>query len=139
MSGAVIKPDVFKELLPEVPFSEIPFNAKVTSDKTIILSENGGFALPMHVPYMNNMGNYTASLGQICRFLAQKAEEKGVEIYTGCAVDEILYNSEGKVIGAKTKDTGIDHHGHIMENFQSGTSIEAKITIFAEGTRGSLT
>ena len=61
-----------------------------------------------------------------------------MEIYTGFAVDEILYK-DGKVIGAKTKDTGMDHHGNQLENFQAGTRIEAKITIFAEGTRGSLT
>ncbi len=60
-----------------------------------------------------------------------------MEIYTGFAVDEILYK-DGKVIGAKTKDTGIDHHGNQLENFQPGTRIEAKITVFAEGTRGSL-
>jgi electron-transferring-flavoprotein dehydrogenase len=137
LSGAVLKPAVFKELLPGVEISEIPFNAKVTKDKTILLSENGGIALPFHIPYMNNLGNYTASLGQICRYLAVKAEEKGVEIYAGFAVDEILYY-DGKVIGAKTKDTGLDHHGNQLENFQPGTRIEAKITVFAEGTRGSL-
>ena len=137
LSGAVIKPEVFKELLPEVELSEIPFNAKVTKDQTILLSENGHITLPFHIPYMNNIGNYTASLGQICKYLAVKAEEKGVEIYTGFAVDEILYK-DGKVIGAKTKDTGLDHHGNQLENFQAGTRVEAKITIFAEGTRGSL-
>ena len=137
LSGAVIKPAVFKELLPEVELSEIPFNAKVTKDSTILLSENGHITLPFHIPYMNNIGNYTASLGQICKYLAVKAEEKGVEIYPGFAVDEILYQ-DGKVIGAKTKDTGIDHHGNQLENFQAGTRVEAKITIFAEGTRGSL-
>jgi len=137
LSGAVIKPEVFKQLLPDVEFSDIPFNAKVIKDSTVLLSENGAFTLPVHVPYMNNAGNYTASLGQICRFLAQKAEEKGVEIYTGFAVDEILYEN-GKVIGAKTIDTGVDHHGNKQENFQAGTRIEAKLTIFAEGTRGSL-
>jgi electron-transferring-flavoprotein dehydrogenase len=138
LSGAVIKPEVFKELLPEAEFSEIPFNAKVVNDTTILLGEKSHIALPFHVPYMNNMGNYTASLGQVCKYLATKAEERGVEIYTGFAVDEILYN-DGKVIGAKTKDTGLDHHGNQLENFQAGTRIEAKITIFAEGTRGSLT
>ena len=137
LSGAVIKPEVFKELLPEVELSEIPFNAKVTKDSTILLSENGHITLPFHIPYMNNIGNYTASLGQICKYLAVKAEEKGVEIYPGFAVDEILYR-DGKVIGAKTKDTGLDHHGNQLENFQAGTRVEAKITIFAEGTRGSL-
>ncbi|HUX95073.1 MAG TPA: electron-transfer flavoprotein:ubiquinone oxidoreductase [Bacteroidales bacterium] len=138
LSGAVIKPYVFKELLPEVDFSEIPFASKVTKDRTILLSEKGSVALPFHLPYMSNKGNYVASLGQICRFLAVKAQEKGVEIYPGFAVDEILYK-DGKVIGAKTKDTGLDHHGHLLENFQAGTRIEAKVTIFAEGTRGSLT
>jgi electron-transferring-flavoprotein dehydrogenase len=138
LSGAVIKPAVFKELLPGVDFSEIPFNAKVTRDRTVLLSKNGSIALPFHIPYMNNIGNYTASLGKICKYLADKAREKGVEIYTGFAVDEILYK-DGKVIGAKTKDTGLDHQGNQLENFQPGTRIEARITIFAEGTRGSLT
>ena len=114
MSGAVIRPAVFKELLPDVDISEIPFNAKVTKDSTVLLGEKNSFVLPFHVPYMSNAGTYTASLGQICKYLATKAEEKGVEIYTGFAVDEILYK-DGKVIGAKTKDTGIDHHGNQME------------------------
>src|SRR5664280_2091154 len=137
LSGAVIKPSVFKELLPGVDFSEIPFNAKVTKDRTILLSEKRAISLPFHIPHMSNKGNYVASLGQICRYLAQKAGEKGVEIYTGFAVDEILYK-DGKVIGAKTKDTGLDHNGNQLENFQPGTRIEARVTIFAEGTRGSL-
>jgi electron-transferring-flavoprotein dehydrogenase len=138
LSGAVIKPSVFKELLPEADFQEIPFNAKVNKDRTVFLTENRAFILPFHMPYMNNNGNYTASLGQVCKYLAIKAEERGVEIYPGFAVDEILYK-DGKVIGAKTKDTGLDHNGHQLDNFQAGNRIEARITIFAEGTRGSLT
>ncbi len=137
LSGAVIKSEVFKELLPEIDFDQIPFDAKVTKDNTLRLDENGASFLPFHPPFMNNIGNYTASLGQICKYLAKIAEEKGVEIYTGFSVDEILYK-DGKVCGAKTKDTGIDHHGERLANFQAGSSIDAKITIFAEGTRGSL-
>jgi electron-transferring-flavoprotein dehydrogenase len=138
LSGAIIKPSVFKELLPEVPLSEIPFNAKVTKACTVLLAEKRAIALPFHAPYMGNKGNYVASLGQLCKYLAVKAQELGVEIYTGFSVDEILYK-DGKVIGAKTKDTGLDHHGHPLENFQAGSRVEAKVTIFAEGTRGSLT
>jgi electron-transferring-flavoprotein dehydrogenase len=138
LSGAVIKADVFKSLLPEVDFNEIPLNALVTRDKIVMLSEKRAFRLPFHLPYMNNKGNYTASVGKICRYLAIKAEEKGVEIYPGFSVSEILYRDD-KVIGAKTIDTGVDHHGNKLENFQEGTKIEAKLTIFAEGTRGSLT
>ena len=85
LSGAVIKADVFKELLPDVDISEIPFNAKVTKDSTVWLTEKGSIKFPIHIPYMNNIGNYTASLGQICKYLAKKAEEKGVEIYSGFA------------------------------------------------------
>ena len=138
ISGAVIKPDVFKELLPDVDLSEIPFNAKVAKDTMLMLSANSSMKVPFHPPYMSNAGYYTASLGEICRFLAQKAEEKGVEIYSGFAVSDILYDENGKVKGAKTIDTGVDHHGNKLDNFQEGSSIEAKLTIFAEGVRGSL-
>ncbi|MHB9055929.1 MAG: electron transfer flavoprotein-ubiquinone oxidoreductase [Paludibacteraceae bacterium] len=138
LSGAVIKPDIFKTLLPETDFSEIPFDAQVTEDTMVMLSDRGSFKMPFHPPYMSNKGFYTASLGKICRFLATKAEEKGVEIYPGFAVSDILYENN-KVIGVKTIDTGVDHHGNPQENFQPGTRVEAKLTIFAEGTRGSLT
>ena len=137
LSGAVIKADVFKDLLPDVDFNDIPLNAKVKKDAMLLLSEGGKMKLPFHPPYMGNSGNYIASLGEVCRFLAQKAEEKGVEIYPGFAVNEILYEN-GKVVGAKTIDTGVDHHGNKLENFREGSKIEAKLTVFAEGVRGSL-
>ncbi len=139
LSGAVIKADVLKDLLPDTDFNEIPLDAKVVKDTTLLLSKNGFFTLPFHVPYMSDKGNYTASLGQLCRYLATKAEEKGVEIYPGFALNEILYDENGKVIGAKTIDTGVDHYGNCLENFQAGTRIEAKLTVFAEGVRGNLT
>lgn len=138
LSGALIKSSIFKELLPDTDFSEIPFDSKVRKDRTVLLSEKRSVKLPFHAPYMGNKGNHIASLGQICKYLASKAEKKGVEIYPGFAVDEIIYK-EDKVIGAKTKDTGVDHFGNQMANYQPGTRIEAKITIFAEGSRGSLT
>ena len=138
LSGAIICPKVFKELLPDVDFSEIPFNAKVSKDALYLTSKTGKIKLPFDPPFMGNHGNYTASLAEICRYLATKAVEKGVEIYTGFAMSELLYDEEGKVIGAKTIDTGVDHHGEKMENFQPGSQVEAKLTILAEGTRGSL-
>jgi electron-transferring-flavoprotein dehydrogenase len=138
LSGAVIRAEILKELLPEVDFNEFPLNAKVTKDTILLLSKSGAIQSPVHPPYMSNRGNYTVSLGQLCRFLAEKAEEKGVEIYPGFAVSEVLYDDKGKIRGAKTIDTGVDHHGKPLENFQPGTEIEALITVFAEGTRGSL-
>ena len=139
LSGAIICPKVFKELLPDVDFSEIPFNAKVSKETLFLISKDKKLKSPLAPPYMGNKGNYTASLGEICRYLAAKATEKGVEIYSGFAMSELLYDKAGKVIGAKTIDTGVDHHGEKLENFQAGSTVEAKLTIFAEGTRGSLT
>ncbi len=139
LSGAIIKPSVFKELLPDVEFSDIPFDSPVTKDATLLLGKDGNFRVPIPVPYMSNKGNYLASLGEICRFLAQKAEEKGVEVYPGFSMSDICYDDKGQVIGAKAIDTGVDHDGKPMLNFQPGTVVEASITIFAEGSRGSLT
>ncbi len=139
ISGALVRPGIFSELLPDTPAEEIPFDSKVSSNKMYMLSERGKLRIPITPPYMGNKGHYTASLGELCRFLANKAEEKGVEIYTGFAMSDILYDEKGKVIGAKTIDTGVDQQGNRMENFQEGTPVEAKLTIFAEGSRGSLT
>ena len=138
LSGAVIRPKVFRELLTTGEFDGIPFDSKVGDDVTVKLNDGGGeFILPFHPPYMSNDGNYIASLAQVCKYLATLAEERGVEIYTGFSVDSVVYDSENRVIGVKTKDTGVDHHGVKQKNFQEGTTIEAAITVFAEGTRGS--
>jgi len=138
LSGAVIRPKVFKELLNTGEFDGLPFDSQVGDDVAVKLNDNGGeYTLPFHPPYMSNDGNYIAPLGQICKYLATLAEERGVEIYTGFSVDSVIYDDDNKVIGVKTKDTGVDHHGVKQKNFQEGTKIEASITVFAEGTRGS--
>ncbi|MBU1668900.1 electron transfer flavoprotein-ubiquinone oxidoreductase [bacterium] len=138
LSGAVIRPKVFKDLLTTKEYDGIPFDSKVTTDVTVKLNDHSQMELPFHPPYMSNDGNYIASLAQVCKYLAGIAESKGVEIYTGFAVDDMLYNEEGKVAGVKTKDTGVDHHGEKQKNYQAGTVVEADITVLAEGTRGSL-
>jgi len=138
LSGAVIMPEIFKELLNEEEFKNLPFDSQVSTDVTVKLSENKEIELPFHPPYMNNAGNQIASLGEVCRYLATIAESKGVEIYTGFAVDDMIYDKNGKVAGVKTKDTGIDQQGEKQKNYQEGTIVEANITILAEGTRGSL-
>jgi len=138
LSGAVIMPEVFEKLLTQEEFEGIPFDSKVSTDVTVKLSEEGETELPFHMPYMNNEGNYVASLAQVCKYLAGIAESKGVEIYTGFSVDDMVYDEAGSVIGVKTKDTGVDHHGVKQKNYQEGTVVQAGITILAEGTRGSL-
>ncbi len=137
LSGAVIKTEAFQELLNEEEFDGLPFDSKVLIDETLKLSEEGSMKMLFHPPYMNNKENQIASLGAICKYLATLAESKGVEIYPGFAVDDIWYDA-GKVVGVKTKDTGVDHHGKRLKNFQEGTKVRADITIFAEGSRGSL-
>jgi electron-transferring-flavoprotein dehydrogenase len=137
LSGAVIRPMVFKDLLTQAEFDKIPFDSKVSTDITVKLNEDSEIELPFHPPYMSNEGNYIASLGQVCKYLATVAEEKGVEIYTGFAVDSMVYEN-GKVVGVKTKDTGVSPTGEREKNYQEGTVVKAKITILAEGTRGSL-
>jgi len=137
LSGAVIRPKVFKDLLTDEEFNEIPFDSKVSTDVTAKLSEEGEWELPFHPPYMSNDGNYIASLAEVCRYLAKVAQDKGVDIYTGFAVDDMVYE-DGKVVGVKTKDTGLDHDGNKQKNYQAGTIVKADITILAEGTRGNL-
>ncbi len=138
LSGAVIRPAVFRDLLTTGEFDGIPFDSKVNDDVTVKLGEEGGSTtLPFHPPYMCNEGNYIASLGQVCKYMATLATERGVEIYTGFAVDSVIYE-DGKVVGVKTIDTGVDHHGVKQKNFQEGTIVKAGITVLAEGTRGSL-
>ncbi|PHQ64810.1 MAG: electron transfer flavoprotein [Sulfurimonas sp.] len=138
LSGAVIRPQVFQQLLNTGEFDGIPFDSKVGPDSTVKLNSDGSeITLPFHPPYMSNDGNYVASLGQVCRYLATLAEARGVEIYTGFSVDSVIYDSNNRVIGVKTKETGVDHHGTKQKNFQEGTVVEAAITVFAEGTRGS--
>jgi electron-transferring-flavoprotein dehydrogenase len=137
LSGAVINPKIFQRFLPDVDIEDLPLDAKVTTDQTIFLTESGENALPFHPPYMNNIGNYTASISKLSKYLAQVAAEKGVEIYTGFSVEDVIYK-DGKVAGVKTKDTGLDHEGNKRKNYQPGTVVEADITILAEGTRGSV-
>ena len=138
LSGAVIRPAVFKDLLTTGEFDGIPFDSKVNDDVTVKLNEDGSSStLPFHPPYMSNEGNYIASLGQVCKYLGELATQRGVEIYTGFAVDSVIYE-DGKVVGVKTINTGVDHHGVKQKNFQEGTIVKADITVLAEGTRGSL-
>lgn len=137
LSGAIIKTDAFKELLSAEEFDNLPFDCTVTSDSTFKLSENGALKLPFHPSVMDNMGYKLASLGQICRYLAQCAEARGVEVYAGFSVSEFVYENNS-VVGVKTMDTGVNHHGEKQKNYQAGSIVKASMVILAEGTRGSL-
>ncbi len=138
LSGAVIDPSTLRALLPEVDPKEFPFESPVTGEAFYFLLPKLALRAPYTPPFMGNHGNYVVALGKLTRWLSEIAEKKGVQVYPGFSVSEMLYEN-GRVVGAKTIDTGVDKHGKPMDNFQPGNEVRAKITVLAEGPRGSLT
>jgi electron-transferring-flavoprotein dehydrogenase len=138
LSGAVLEPRALDELLPDWKALGAPLNTPAAEDRFLFLTERKAFRLPTP-PQMNNHGNYIISLGNLCRWLGQQAEGLGVEIYPGFAAAEVLYHEDGSVKGVATGDLGIGRDGQHTENYQPGMELHAKQTIFAEGSRGSLT
>ncbi len=139
LSGAVIDPIALDRLLPEWRSEESPIKTAVTDDRFYWLSASSGLRLPnfMMPPLMSNHGNYIVSLGNVCRWLATKAEALGVEIYPGFAAVEVLFEN-GAVAGVATGDMGIGKGGEPKDSFTRGMELRAKYTLFAEGARGSL-
>ena len=140
LSGAVIDPSGLDALLPDWRKEDTPLKTKATDDRFYYFTERGGVRLPnwMMPPLMSNHGCYIVSLGNVCRWLAAKAEALGVEIYPGFAAAEVLYDEAGAVIGIATGDMGVARDGHLKENFTRGMELVGKYTLFAEGTRGQL-
>ncbi|MGR9230241.1 electron transfer flavoprotein-ubiquinone oxidoreductase [Rhizobium leguminosarum] len=141
LSGAVVDPIGIDRLLPGWrDEADHPFKTKVTSDHFLLLGPAGSVRLPnvLMPPLMNNHGNYIVSLGLVCRWLATKAEELGVEIYPGFAATEVLYNDEGAVTGVATGDMGIEKNGEPGPNYTRGMELLGKYVLIGEGVRGSL-
>ena len=138
LSGAVFEPRALNELFPDWRERGAPLVTPATDDRFLFLTERGSYRLPTP-PQMHNRGNYIISLGNLCRWLATQAEELGVEIYPGFAAAEVLYDGEGRVCGVATGDMGLDKDGKPTANYQEGVELRGKVTLFAEGARGSLT
>src|SRR6478672_13865556 len=139
LSGAVVDPIGIDRLLPGWRDEEgHPFKTAVTDDRFLVLSRAGSFRLPnfMMPPLMNNHGNFIVSLGNVCRWLAGKAEALGVEIYPGFAASEVLYDDKGAVRGIATGDMGVARDGSHKSSFTRGMELLGKYTLFAEGARG---
>ena len=142
LSGAVIDPKALDELLPDwrdqgCPLAEVPVN----DNQHWILTKNKKFGLPEFISpgFMHNVGTYTGSLGNLCRWLAEQAEGLGVEIFPGFPAAEILYNDDGSVKGVATGDMGVARDGSHKADYAPGLELHAKYTFFAEGVRGHLT
>lgn len=141
LSGAVFEPTALNELFPDWKERGAPLNVPVKGDVFhYMLSENKSVVVPnLFIPKtMHNEGNYIASLGNICRWLAEQAEALGVEIFPGFAASEVLYREDGSVKGVATGDMGIDKNGAQKSTYTRGYELHAKYTIFTEGCRGHL-
>ncbi|WP_339842708.1 electron transfer flavoprotein-ubiquinone oxidoreductase [uncultured Halopseudomonas sp.] len=142
LSGAVFEPRALNELFPDWKELGAPLNVPVTGDDIYMLTgEDKSVKLPnMLVPKtMHNEGNYIISLGNLCRWMAEQAENLGVEVYPGFAAQEALIDENGVVRGILTGDLGVDREGNPKEGFYTpGMELRAKYTLFAEGCRGHI-
>ena len=142
VSGNVIEPSALNELLPGWNSEDNPNRFEdvtpVTKDKMRFLTKSSAVYLPPP-PQMNNHGNYIISLNQLTKWLGERAEEVGVEIFPGFAASEVLYTNDGAVRGVATNDVGIGRDGKPKESFERGMEFHARCTLLAEGCHGSLT
>lgn len=141
LSGAVFEARALTELLPNWKELGAPLDTPVIRDEIYLFrSRDSATRLPgaLTPRTMHNHGNYIISLGNLCRWLAEQAEELGVEIFPGFAADEILYNEDGSVAGVATGDLGRGRDGEEKDSFEPGMELRAGYTLFAEGARGHL-
>ena len=141
LSGAVFEPSALKELFPDWKEEGAPLNTRVSTDEVYFLpNEKSSLKFPNFIvpKSMQNHGNFIISLGNLCRWLGEKAADLGAEIFPGFAAAEILYNEDGSVKGVATGDMGIDAGGKQKSSYEPGFEFHAKYTVFAEGCRGHL-
>jgi electron-transferring-flavoprotein dehydrogenase len=141
LSGAVLEPRALNELFPDWKEKGAPLNTEVTGDDFLFFtSPEKSIKLPNFlIPKpTHNEGNYIVSMGNVCRWLAEQAENLGVEIYPCFAASEVLYNDDGSVQGIATGDMGVGADGSHKDSYMPGMELHAKYTLFAEGCRGHL-
>jgi electron-transferring-flavoprotein dehydrogenase len=138
LSGGVLDPSSLEELIPGFAAKGAPVGAKVCEDHVYFLTAGGKIALPFVPPPLQNHGNYVISLNQLVKWLAGQAEARGIDLLPGFPGASMLVE-EGRVVGVRTGDKGIDKNGQRKANFEAGVDLRAKVTILAEGARGSLT
>ena len=137
LSGAVVNPRAFRELFPDLKDADFPFRGPVTKEAVYVLSAGGSWRFPTP-PTMHNKGYYAASLCEIVRWLGAKAEELGVNVFTGFPAASLL--TEGsRVVGVRTAASGLERNGNPGSGYAAPNDLTAKVTALAEGTRGLLT
>jgi electron-transferring-flavoprotein dehydrogenase len=137
LSGALLDPRAMDELLPGWR-SEAPLDAEVTQEGVYFLTKEKEFRFPVTPPPMQDHGNYVISINRFVKWMGEKVEQAGITVFTGFAGSELLFDGYN-VAGVRTDDKGVDKHNQPKSNFEPGYDLKSKITILAEGTRGSLT
>ena len=138
ISGAVMDPRGINELMPGWKEKGAPIENAVDEDHVLFLSRNRKIGLPIVPPPLQNHGNVIISLNKFTRWFGQQVEQSGADIFSGFAGVELLFEGDA-VVGVRTGDKGIDKNGKRKGNYEPGIDIRAKITMLAEGSRGSLT
>lgn len=138
ISGAVMDPRGINELIPDWKERGAPVENPVEEDHVLFLTKNRKFALPLVPPPLQNHGNYIISLNKFTRWLGEQVEQSGIDIFAGFSGAGLLIEDD-TVVGVRTGDKGVDKNGKPKANFEPGVDVRAKITILAEGSRGSLT
>ena len=140
LSGAVLDPSGLNKLIPEWKEKGAPINVPVKEDNFYILGEAGQIRLPNFLmpPLMSNHGNYIVSMGNVCRWMAEQAEELGVEIFPGMACSDLVFGETGEVKGVVAGEFGKNPDGSIGEAYEPGMELHAKYVLLSEGARGSL-
>ena len=136
LSGAVVNPRAFRELFPELEIENLPFRQPVSREAVYLLTERRAQRIPTP-PTMHNSDFYTASVCEIVRWLGERAEESGVNLFAGFPVDALLVEND-TVRGVRTTPSGLSREGTPSGEYTEPTDVTAKITILAEGTRGLL-
>lgn len=136
LSGAVVNPRVFRELFPDLPVAELPFREPVGREEVRFLTRRGGIRIPTP-PTMRNHGYHTASLCEMVRWMGERAEALGVNIFAGFPADALLVEGS-RVRGVRTTPSGRNRDGTPGEDYQPPTDLTARVTVLCEGTRGAL-
>ncbi|MFQ5818340.1 MAG: NAD(P)/FAD-dependent oxidoreductase, partial [Terriglobia bacterium] len=138
LSGAVLDPRGLRELVPDFEKEGAPLDSPVRDDAAYFFTEKRALRFPITPPPLRNHGNYVISLARLVQWLGQRAEKAGLNVFTGFAGSALL-TEDNRVVGVQTDDKGVDKDGKRKSNFQPGYELRAKVTVLAEGPRGSLT
>ncbi|WP_416883717.1 electron transfer flavoprotein-ubiquinone oxidoreductase [Marivita sp.] len=140
LSGAVLDPCGLDALIPDWKAKGAPLNVPVKDDNFYMLGEAGQIRIPNWPmpPLMNNHGNYIVSMGNVCRWMAEQAEELGVEIFPGMACSEIVYGDNGEIKGVVAGEFGKNSDGTPGPGYEPGMELHGKYVFLSEGVRGSL-